>query len=387
MREYAKVEPKYEAIEGLGDILEECEMSKEERGFLCGLIRDNAPKKLLEVGVAAGGTTALILSYLETLGGGQDMYSVDLSENLYYAPDKKTGYVTVNYLKSHKSTVKHRFMIGRFLPEVLDDIGSNIDFVILDTVHHLPGEILDFLAVLPYLSDGAVIVLHDVSLQHNNSSSDPYCFSNQILFDCVTGDKFLNNAAYYPNIAAFKIGDDTLENILDVFSAMSLTWSYLPDEKEINIYRKAYMAHYPDGVIKIFEQSVELNKKSLHKMNMLSKGYIEALKDSLFKQYSHILLYGAGKRGKCFYRSICNGIMGYENRIEYIVSEKKDGKDYIVWNDLNYPVEDTLIVLTANSEELRKRLVASKWHWIDVPEYIWASLEIVYGSEAMQSAG
>ena len=46
-------------------------------------------------------------------------------------------------------------------PDVIDEIGSDIDFLILDTLHIVPGEILDFLVCLPYLTKDAIVVLHD----------------------------------------------------------------------------------------------------------------------------------------------------------------------------------------------------------------------------------
>ena len=38
------------------------EMSKKEQGFISGLIRDHRPEKVLEVGVAGGGTSAVIMN-------------------------------------------------------------------------------------------------------------------------------------------------------------------------------------------------------------------------------------------------------------------------------------------------------------------------------------
>ena len=33
----------------------------------------------------------------------------------------------------------HEFYLGNYLPQVINKIGGDIDFVILDTVHSLPG--------------------------------------------------------------------------------------------------------------------------------------------------------------------------------------------------------------------------------------------------------
>lgn len=41
--------------------------------------------------------------------------------------------------------IKHQFLLGKAIPFVLERIGKDIDFLILDTAHCLPGELLDFI--------------------------------------------------------------------------------------------------------------------------------------------------------------------------------------------------------------------------------------------------
>lgn len=70
----------------------EPEMSEFESAFLCGLIEKYEPKKILEVGVAAGGTTAIILNCLENIGQEYKMHSVDVSEKCYTMPEKNRAF-------------------------------------------------------------------------------------------------------------------------------------------------------------------------------------------------------------------------------------------------------------------------------------------------------
>lgn len=155
--------------------------------------------------------------------------------------------------------------IGKFLPQVIDEIGGDIDLVILDTVHSMPGEGLDFLAVLPYLKDGAIVVLHDVAynqikIQNANGHA------TTVLFSAVTAEKFLNfipdngNCKFiYPNIAAFQINEQTAANIENVFLTMILRWIYLPSQGEVNLYRVHYQRHYPPELCAIFNEAVKMN--------------------------------------------------------------------------------------------------------------------------------
>lgn len=359
----------------------ETEMTDSQLGFLCGLIRDNHPKKIVEVGVAAGGTTLVLLQCLKELELNACFYSVDLNKNLYNNTCKETGYVAKQIERNGDfKSINHRYFLGGYLPEVLSEIGRDIDFLILDTVHQLPGEILDFLAALPYLSNGAIVVLHDVALQHADEVSDHYCFATQVLFSCVKGQKFLNNRNAYPNIAAFQVNQGTFNYIYDVFSALSLTWKNIPSEREIDIYRLWYKKHYDEKACVMFEQAFDMNKKTISKMSIEINDYMETLCDSVLDRYESVYLYGAGKRGKSFLKALNNFVDEKKLKsCKFVISNANEAKknNYVAWEQL---VNDTnsLIILTAKSDEIKEKLRNSKKHWLIIPESIWAEIERIY---------
>ena len=63
------------------------------------------------------------------------------------------------------------------------------DFVFLDTVHMAPGELLNFIELLPFLNDNAILVIHDI-LWHFTSKKKFYP-SNVHLYPAIYGDKIL----------------------------------------------------------------------------------------------------------------------------------------------------------------------------------------------------
>ncbi len=69
------------------------EMMEQQSAFLAGLIEMKKPKKLLEVGVAEGGTTAIILQCLADHVPDCRMYSIDYCVDFYKDKSKKTGWV------------------------------------------------------------------------------------------------------------------------------------------------------------------------------------------------------------------------------------------------------------------------------------------------------
>ena len=64
--------------------------------FINGLIRKFKPKNCLEVGVANGGSSILILNAIKDIPGSS-LISLDLNNQLYYNQSKKTGYRVNKY--------------------------------------------------------------------------------------------------------------------------------------------------------------------------------------------------------------------------------------------------------------------------------------------------
>ena len=234
-----------------------CEISSAEHGFICGLLRKYQPHKIVEVGVAGGGTTAVIMKCLDLLHNDARMYSVDLNEQCYRKQEKMTGYQLNEVREELENFSNHKFLLGHILPEVIHEIGEEIDFVVLDTVHSLPGELLDFLCILPYLRDGAVVVLHDVTLNlHDVSRKASY--ATKTVLDAAAGKKYFNYHDEIFNIGAIEIGQETRENAANLFSALSITWCYLPSESDMSCYRQVYKKYYDEECVCLFDTFYEI---------------------------------------------------------------------------------------------------------------------------------
>lgn len=299
------------------------EMSKWQSMYLCGLIKEFKPKKILEVGVAAGGTTALILNTLDLIGNEAEVWSIDILEDFYAKPWLKTGFMAEEAKKiiGNNVNIKHNLRIG-IVPDVIDEVGDGIDFLILDTVHMVPGEILDFPVCLPYLKDNAIVVLHDVILHATSIYINNY--ATQLLLDCITADKMpvfgVDNEIGYPNIAALRINNDTKKYIYDVFSAMLLPWQYKISDEEIDKYRQKYKElNYSEDCIKVFEKSVISNKTIIHNriMNKIDKS--KSIVDLYNLLYGKkVYIYGAGEVG---------------NYVLNIIKDVIDFKGFVVSDD------------------------------------------------------
>ena len=69
------------------------EMSYKQRALLNGIIRKSKPKKILEVGVSAGGSSAIILNAIKDMNNSF-LYSIDYA-NMYYRNKSKKELVFI----------------------------------------------------------------------------------------------------------------------------------------------------------------------------------------------------------------------------------------------------------------------------------------------------
>lgn len=391
IRQYQTVEPYREPSGILNDLQYMgygSEMEVSELSFLCGLVRVYKPKKVVEVGVAAGGTTAVLIDCIHKLNLDCKVYSVDLSDKYYRdlienrKDKRKTGFL-LNELDGHEEELgKHFFLTGKSLAERLEEIGSEIDFLILDTTHAMPGELLDFIAALPYLAQNAVVVLHDVVFQHKQSRQRRQpspVFCTALLFQTVTADKFLNHQEIYPNIGAFKINEDTIKYAEDLFAALMIAWSYMPEKEQLEKYKEIIEKHYSADCVRLFCQAV-LAADTWHNWSKENEKTSEVVRRMMLgidrSSIHNILLYGAGKRGHALLA------LAKEWGIEingFIISDnqKKTGcieeiPVYVFSQiSIKFNRDDTLIIQTADSIEIEYRLRQLNFQWFSLPEAFW----------------
>lgn len=259
-------DPRQRVVDKFAFPSNEPEMTEFESAFLCGLIREKKPKKIVEFGIAAGGTTAIMLECLSLLGMNEttSLFSIDCCELFYRGNGEKTGYLAEEYKKNTGWKGNHKVFLGKYYPQVWEEIGNDIDFVVLDTVHRLPGEFLDYLAVFPHLTPHACVVLHDINLNHIDGHES---YATQLLMDTVVADKYLQKDASreygFPNIGAFEINENSMKYISDVFHALNITWNYLPEKPVYELYLQLYAQNYNPEFVRYAEVAYELQSHTL----------------------------------------------------------------------------------------------------------------------------
>lgn len=271
------------------------------------------------------------------------------------------------------------------MPQFLDDIGGDIDFLVLDTVHILPGEILDFLAVLPWLKDGAVVVLHDIFLNHYIPEAIN-SYATRALLSTVTGEKIIGRGndgfGNYIGLGALRIMPDTRKYVEDLFCALMLTWQYMPDLEQIELYREWFSKIYADDLLEEFNTAVEINKRTL---SMKESYYNKCKADGVsavidlakrLENKENVYIYGCGIYGK----AMCDLLESIGVEVKgYVVSDdqaKPDAdRDVKFISDIDTDKCTLILAMSVkNQEEVCKGAVP--YHWVCIDEKMRTFLRI-----------
>jgi predicted O-methyltransferase YrrM len=239
--------------------------------FINGLIRKYKPKNCLEIGVANGGSSILILNAIKDIPNSR-LVSLDLNIQLYNDPTKKTGYRVNQYFP--ELTKNWILLTGQQPHKFLIKLNMKFDFVFLDTAHSAPGELLNFIELLPFLNENAIFVLHDL-LWHFHSKIKFYP-SNVHLYPAIYGDKVLlqKKDESIENMGAVFLYNNQESHYLDYFFLLLTFWEYMPKDNEIKDLRIFIKNYYKKDIyLKIFDTAVMRNKISINNHHQNERNY------------------------------------------------------------------------------------------------------------------
>lgn len=239
-------------------ILNHCsQMWDNQREFLNGVIRKFRPKKILEIGTAEGGSACIMLNAMQDIEGSH-LYSIDLSNN------PAIGKCVRNFFPQYLN--KWTLYQGNVAAKFIEQIGNNIDMVFIDSAHYEPGEILDFIIVLPFLKEGAIVGFHDIANQITVSKTREE-WAPYIIYNIIRGKPYLPSGDIR---LKHDIGIKILENnqdkyYYDYFRSLGGQWQYFPKEEYINLIIEHFKKYYNKDCVTIFQESVEFNRNFVKK--------------------------------------------------------------------------------------------------------------------------
>ena len=250
------------------------EMTYRENCFLNGLVRYFRPKKIIEIGVAAGGSTCVLLNAIKD-NPESIVHSIDWSGQYYRQTSKISGWKAKELFPNSPQL---NLYLGVDVAEIIEEqIKGDIDFLLLDTVHRHPAETLSFLSVFPYLRNNAIVVLHDVNLFAKEQSRH---YATKLLLDIVVADKktlrVFSNDYEHPNIAAFQVSEDTGKYIADVVNSLLFPWEFEIPERILKATGHIIKAKYPSYLYDQFSKSTLQNNNMLkQKLRRVKRDLLE----------------------------------------------------------------------------------------------------------------
>ena len=146
--------------------------------------------------------------------------------------------------------------------KILVNLNMKFDFVLLDSAHLSPGEIINFIEVLPFLKENAIVIVHDIFYHFWHDSKTKFYPSCISLIPAIYGDKVLiyRKVGGVSNMGAVFLYSNQEEHYLDYFLLLLNFWEYIPTDEQINDLRRFIKQYYKDNeYINIFNIAVREN--------------------------------------------------------------------------------------------------------------------------------
>lgn len=214
-------------------------------------------------------------------------------------------------------------MLGQDPSAVIEKLDCKFDFCVIDTSHLHPTETLNFISVLPFLNDGAVVVLHDTTMYaHQVEYSYLRYFAPRFLFSAVCAEKYVPKVIGWtgeiPNIAAFQVNSDTRKYCRNLFDELYLPWKIEVPDDAMTSMRTLVSKYYGDEMLACFDEAVKMN------CSLLLDDYFGTM--NFLKQYERMnpdtVFYGAGAEMRKLLRILDTNKVNFKFQIWDIDAER-----------------------------------------------------------------
>ena len=172
-------------------------ITEDDARFLHDLILEVRPSVAIELGVASGCSSAVILEAMRQGAAparGTWLHAFDISERCYFDPSHATGDAVAEL--TPWNAPHYVFTAGDVLLARERLAGLNAPFAFIDANHLHPWATADLLGLLPALAPGSWVALHDIRLPFVPGRTDPRGHGARHLFEAWPGEK--RHGAFHP---------------------------------------------------------------------------------------------------------------------------------------------------------------------------------------------
>ena len=235
-----------------GTDYDKSEMSHQDRAFLNGIIRKIKPKVIVEIGLAAGGSSCVILNAIRDMDNAK-LYSFDYNTIWYRDKGKKNGRKTgflVNQIVPELVS-KWELYTGGVPCKHLNNLpDEGVDICLIDTAHYNPGEHLNILEILPFMKKNGIVIYHDTAYHSLINATGT---TNIVSINTLNGKRILlRQTMDLPNIGAIILDENIGDMLFPLFSNLSLPWSYKISEDDFVEMFKHFSKYYSKHLVQIY---------------------------------------------------------------------------------------------------------------------------------------
>jgi Methyltransferase domain len=196
--------------------------------FLAELVAHEQPTTVVEIGVAAGTSSAALLAALDQLPGPRVLYSIDVRPTCYFDPQRKTGAAVAEMYPTPRAQWGRAF--GSDARHAAN-VGHRFDLAFIDANHHHPYPLLDVVRLAGVLKPGAWIALHDLELPRLYPQWQSH--GPMWLFE-LWPDAKVHGQGDAENIGAVRLPEDLRELLAPFKALLARPWEQTPTLAEIN---------------------------------------------------------------------------------------------------------------------------------------------------------
>ncbi len=206
-------------------------ITREDARFLHDLVLEVRPEVAVEIGVASGCSSLQILSamasYRDRAIGTTWLYAFDIARQCYFDKSRRTGAAVAEFmpeLSAHYQLSVGDVMVAR---RMLTDLHALFAFI--DANHFHPWAAADLLGLLPVLTPGAWVAIHDIRPPRVEGRKSHSGHGPGHLFELWPGEKRQGGSGN--NIGAIRLPNALTDAERWLRSTLEQPWQVaLPDE-------------------------------------------------------------------------------------------------------------------------------------------------------------